>query len=108
MLNHFIQIVKIYYIYYYCIKLKKDEIMDNNQIKLLHHCTISQCQKIAEENCFDSLQFDLVGPTGTLHCRWLDAYYGMFVEIGKESNGFMTVNTFIMHDEIHCENLIIV
>ena len=82
--------------------------MNDEHIKLLHYCTISQCQEIAKENGFDSLQFDLGGPTGTIHCRWLDAYYGMCVEIGKESNGFMTTNTFIMHNEIHCENLIIV
>lgn len=81
--------------------------MNNTQRELPQLCTISQCQKIAKDNGFDSLQFDLVGPTGTLHCRWLDAYFGMFVEIGKESNGFMRTNTFIMHDEIHCENLIV-
>ena len=49
---------------------------------------IFACQRKAQKDgAFDSATFVLNGPTGSLKCRWLDAYFGMFTVEGHE--GFM-------------------
>lgn len=62
---------------------------------------ISQCQAYAKSVGFDSVEFKLVGPTGELKCKWLDAHFGFFEIEGKE--GFYRVQEFLFIDDIHCE-----
>ena len=64
--------------------------------------TLTACERRAKDDrAYDTATFDLVGPIGRLHCRWLDAYFGAFVEVGKE--GFYIVSDFDL-PEIHVEN----
>ena len=52
--------------------------------------TLTACERRAQDdNASDKATFDLVGPLGRLHCRWLDAYFGMFVEVGSDKGVFM-------------------
>ena len=64
---------------------------------------IYRCQAKAKDIGFDSATFDLVGPSGRLKCKWLDAYFGMFEVEGEE--GFITVNQIADADDVYCENL---
>jgi len=67
--------------------------------------TLVECQKKAKEGD-DKFEFRLVTISGTLLCRWLDAWYGMFeiIEKGKESNGFiMTTQLPKPPHEYSCE-----
>jgi hypothetical protein len=60
--------------------------------------TLTQCMRRAQDdNASDTATFDLVGPIGRLHCRWLDACFEMFVEVGKEK-GFFMVRQFDLPD----------
>lgn len=61
---------------------------------------ICQCEKQAQG--MNSPVFDLVGPSGTIHCKWLDPWFGLFMKIGGD--GFWRVDDFDMPN-IHCENL---
>lgn len=64
--------------------------------------TLTACERRAQDDgAHDRATFDLVGPLGRLHCKWLDAYFGMFVEAGKD--GFYMVRDFDIPD-IHVEN----
>jgi hypothetical protein len=61
-----------------------------------------QCQKHAESNGFDSLEFIAHFPAGTKKCKWLDAYFGMFVIEGMD--GFvMTKEIDKMFPSLVCE-----
>jgi len=64
---------------------------------------INQCQELAKRIGFDCTEFDLVGPTGRIKCKWLDSYLGIF-EVGKEY-GFMMASQIQFADDIHCENI---
>jgi hypothetical protein len=66
---------------------------------------ILQCQEFAKDSGFNSIEFDLCGPSGKLKCRWLDAYFGVFevIEKGKESDGFLSVQQFKYNTDIWCE-----
>ena len=48
-----------------------------------------QCEKHAQENGFDSLEFIAHFPAGTKKCKWLDAYFGFFTIEGF-GDGFVT------------------
>jgi hypothetical protein len=48
-----------------------------------------QCQKYAEKNGFDSVEFTAVFPSGPKKCQWLDAYFGLFKVEGL-GDGFVT------------------
>lgn len=65
---------------------------------------VLECQKLAQDIGYDSATFDLVGPIGSTHCKWLDAYFGFFQIVGKESEGFLSVND-LLNAKVHCENL---
>lgn len=65
--------------------------------------TLTACERQArDDNAFDKATFDLVGPTGRLHCRWLDAYFWLFVEVGNEKGAYMARDFDI--PGIHVEN----
>jgi hypothetical protein len=65
--------------------------------------TLTACERRAQDDdAHDKATFDLVGSTGRLHCKWLDAYFGLFVEVGKE-DGFYMVRDLDRPD-IHVEN----
>ena len=49
-----------------------------------------QCQKYAEKNGFDSVEFYADFPVGKKKCKWLDAYFGMFIVEGL-GDGFLSV-----------------
>ncbi len=49
---------------------------------------ILQCQEIAKKMGFNSLKFTLHGPSGSLECRWLDAYMGLFISEEHEGKMF--------------------
>jgi len=65
--------------------------------------SILQCEAMAKEIGFDKTTFDLVGPTGRLKCKWLDAYMGMFHIIGERT--FMVTKQIQYISDIHCENI---
>ena len=66
--------------------------------------TIRECEALAKHlDAFDKMTFDLVGPTGRLSARWLDAYMGLFQIDGLD--GFSMVSQFQYTPDIHCENL---
>ena len=66
--------------------------------------TIDECERLAKDlDAHDSMRFDLVGPTGRLPARWLDAYFGFFQIDGKD--GFFTAQQFAYTPDVHCENL---
>lgn len=66
--------------------------------------TLSACERRAQgDDAYDKATFDLVGPLGRLPCKWLDAYFGMFVRTDEESKGFYMVRDFDRPD-IHVEN----
>ena len=61
-----------------------------------------QCQKHAESNGFDSLEFIAHFPAGAKKCKWLDAYFGMFEVEGMD--GFvMTKDIDKMFPSLVCE-----
>ncbi len=76
---------------------------------LIHWATtdrfsLAECEELAKDlDSHDSMTFELVGPTGRLKAKWLDAYYGFFVIEGLE--GFQTASQFRYAKDIHCENL---
>lgn len=37
-----------------------------------------QCQKYAEQNGYDTVEFIAHFPAGPVKCKWLDAYFGLF------------------------------
>lgn len=45
---------------------------------------IETCRRKAEREGFDKATFDLVGPSGRMSCKWLDAYFGFFTVEGVE------------------------
>lgn len=64
--------------------------------------SLYDCQRIAEDNGYDSLKFKIHINSKIIECKWLDAYFGMFQIIGKE--GFFTVNDMLqLYPEIKCE-----
>lgn len=67
--------------------------------------SIQQCQRLAEDLGHDKMTFDLVGPKGRIRCKWLDAYFGMFQQVGKDEGKFMMASELEFMDGIHCENL---
>lgn len=58
--------------------------------------TIHQCERLAKEVGFDSMEFDAKFPAGVKRCKWLDAHYGMFL-IPEIGDGFFMVR--MMEDE---------
>lgn len=74
------------------------------KLLVLEKISVQQCQTIAKKIGFDSTTFDLCGPNGKKQCKWLDAYFGFFEEIGKEKSGFMTVGQ-IEFTDLWCENV---
>ena len=51
-----------------------------------------QCQKWAEKNEFDTAEFYAYFPKGMMKCKWLDAYFGMFIIPELTNKEFMTVS----------------
>lgn len=62
--------------------------------------TINQCQTLAKNNGFDSMQFYLHGPKGKLKAKWIDAYMGLF-KVDKEE-GFITIKQIEFINDIFC------
>ena len=64
---------------------------------------IYQCQKYAEKNGFDSVEFIANFPSGPKECKWLDAYFGFFKVDGLD-DGFVTTNQIDeMFPNLTCE-----
>lgn len=61
-----------------------------------------QCEKYAESNGFDSLEFIAHFPAGPKKCKWLDAYFGMF-EIEGIDGFVMTKDVDKMYPSLVCE-----
>jgi hypothetical protein len=51
-----------------------------------------QCQKWAENNGFDTAEFYADFPLGKMKCKWLDAYFGMFMILEISDKEFMMVS----------------
>jgi hypothetical protein len=51
-----------------------------------------QCQKWAEKNGFDTAEFYADFPVGNMKCKWLDAYFGMFIIPGVMDKDFLMVS----------------
>ena len=51
-----------------------------------------QCQKWAEKNEFDTAEFYAYFPKGMMKCKWLDAYFGMFIIPELTNKEFMMVS----------------
>lgn len=50
---------------------------------------ITDCEEYAKDHGFDSLEFKMAFPNGSVKsCKWLDAYLGIFTIVGVE--GFVT------------------
>lgn len=64
--------------------------------------TIEQCQKLAQENGYNCATFDLFGPAGRIKCKWLDAYFGMFL-CPHDSKGFTRISQ-LSGLPVYCEN----
>jgi hypothetical protein len=63
---------------------------------------IYQCQKYAQKNGFDSVKFIAGFPSGPTHCKWLDAYFGLFE--AEKIDGFLTVDQIDeMFPDLKCE-----
>ena len=55
---------------------------------------IKELQEYAQKNGFDCVEFQFTNLQGEIKkCKWLDAYFGLFVIEGN--NGFITVNQWI-------------
>jgi hypothetical protein len=74
-----------------------------NALVGLEKVSLHQCEELAKKLGFDSLRFDLVGPKGRKHCRWLDAYFGLFQIDGEDTAICTNQLTFV--PDIWCENL---
>lgn len=61
---------------------------------------IYACARLAQKDGYDKATFDLVGPNGRLKCRWVDAYFGMFIPEGQD--GFLMENQ--VPEGFYCEN----
>ena len=64
-----------------------------------------QCEKYAQKNGFDSVEFIAIFPAGPKKCRWLDAYFGMFQIDGLGDGFVMTRNIDEMFPDLVCEPL---
>lgn len=51
---------------------------------------IYQEQRRAKEDGFDKAEFVALFPAGLRHCKWVDAYFGLFTIDGL-GDGFVTV-----------------
>lgn len=66
--------------------------------------SILECQAVAKDmGLGSSMTFDLVGPKGSKHCRWVDAHYGVFEIIGDSKAIHIKQVQYIA--DIHCENM---
>jgi hypothetical protein len=64
--------------------------------------TIHQLQNLAKQIGFDSLEFYMIGPKGTLKAKWVDAYMGIFSIEGHDDK-FVMVRQFEFNDDINYE-----
>jgi hypothetical protein len=65
--------------------------------------SILECEAVAKDLELPNMAFDLVGPKGSFHCRWMDPHYGVFERVGEP--GTYHTNQFQYVADIHCENL---
>jgi len=65
---------------------------------------ILQCEEIAKDAGFDSVRFDLCGPTGEIPCKWLDAYMGMFCT-EDDTEHFLMSRQFQYNPDVYCKNI---
>lgn len=70
----------------------------------LDKMSILQCQELAKDVGFASATFNLCGPKGSIPCRWLDAYFGIFVTQDNPDK-FMMVNEFKFNTDVWCTDL---
>lgn len=66
--------------------------------------SILQCQDLAKDIGYNNLYFDLCGINGKIPCRWLDAFYGMFLTEDQEKGTFCNIED-IKYEPLWCENL---
>lgn len=53
--------------------------------------SLTECERLAKEVGFDSMRFMAMFPAGPKTCKWLDAYFGLFM-IEELGDGFMSVD----------------
>ena len=53
----------------------------------------------------NKMTFDLVGPTGRMSCRWVDAHYGIFERTDHAGHAAFHVKQFQFVRDVHCDNL---
>ena len=63
---------------------------------------IYQCERYAQENGFDSVEFEADFPAGTLNCKWLDAYMGLFLIHGLGDRFVTTRQMDDMYPNFQC------
>ena len=57
---------------------------------------IYECQKLAQEKGFDSMEFLCHLPVGMVNCKWLDAYMGLImVDFDGLRDGFITTRDLV-------------
>lgn len=80
--------------------------MDNENTPVLRdRASINDCERLACQcDASDSATFEIVGPTGRIKAKWLDAYMGILRVEGED--GFCMTRDFDRPD-IHCENFAI-
>lgn len=64
--------------------------------------SLYECECLAKDVGFDSMKFTAMFPIGPKVCRWLDAYFGMFV-VDDLGNSFLTVrDVHEMYPDLVC------
>lgn len=48
---------------------------------------LMDCEALAQEKGFDSMEFIAMFPAGPINCKWLDAYMGLFIVNHDELKG---------------------
>lgn len=67
---------------------------------------ILEVEALAKElGVANKMTFDLVGPRGSMPCRWTDAHYGIFERTDRPDAAAFHTRQFQFVGDIHCENL---
>jgi hypothetical protein len=60
---------------------------------------IYECEKLAQEKGFDSMEFLCHLPVGWVNCKWLDAHMGLIrVDFDGLRDGFITTRDLVSID----------
>jgi len=77
---------------------------DIQKAHITREMNLYQCQKEAERNGFDSLEFFAEFPSGLQLCTWMDAYMGLFeIDLPDFKGSFVTVGQIDeMYPKLKC------